>query len=184
MLRRASFYFCAVWILVAIFAVGAGAEIGIDRDLSGRVNIESRWFPRAGAFSGQGAHAIGFVVLPKLYLEDAEGRSFTLSPFFEHPNGETKLGQPMVNITWSSDWGVVEIFCFAVSPGAYVSGSNPVALRLPIVVGDEQVEYESEAQGMASGFRRAVQSEFWCFRCWSECVQWDQSRAFFCAGGG
>ena len=39
----------------------------------------------------------------------------------EHPNGETKLGQPMVNITYSSDWGIVEFFVFAVSPGAHVS---------------------------------------------------------------
>ena len=242
MLRRASFFFGAVWILVATFAVGAGAEIGIDRDFSGRVNVESRWFPRSGAFSGQGAHAIGFVVLPKLYLEDAEGRSFTLSPFFrydnvdlrrthadlreayfllfgeigdgewelrvgidqvfwgvtesqhlvdivnqidlvEHPNGETKLGQPMVNITWSSDWGVVEFFALPYHRVRTFPGESG-RLRLPIVVGDEQVEYESEAQGMASGFRRAVQSEFWCFRCWSEYVQWDQPRAFSNAGCG
>ena len=204
MLRRASFYFCAVWILSVVFAVGAGAEIGIDRDFSGRVNIESRWFPKAGAFSGQGAHAIGFVVLPKLYLEDAEGRSFTLSPFFrydnadprrthadlreayfllfgeigdgewelrvgidqvfwgvtesqhlvdivnqidlvEHPNGETKLGQPMVNITWSSDWGVVEFFALPYHRVRTFPGESG-RLRLPIVVGDEQVEYESDTR--------------------------------------
>ena len=39
----------------------------------------------------------------------------------EHPNGVSKLGQPMVNITWSSDWGDSGVFCFAVSPGAHVS---------------------------------------------------------------
>ena len=190
------------WALV--FAAGAHAEIGIDRDFSGRVNVENRWFPRAGAFSGQGAHAIGFVVLPKLYLADAEGRSFTLSPFFrydnadsrrthadlreayflvfgeigngewelrvgidqvfwgvtesqhlvdiinqidlvEHPNGETKLGQPMVNITYSSDWGIVEFFVLPYHRARTFPGSSG-RLRLPLVVGDEQVEYESEGE--------------------------------------
>lgn len=203
MLRRASLYLGAVWILSLVFAAGAGAKIGIDRDFSGRVNIESRWFPQAGAFAGQGAHAIGFVALPKLYLADAEGRSFTLSPFFrydnadprrthvdlreayfllfgeigegewelrvgidqifwgvtesqhlvdiinqidlvEHPNGEAKLGQPMVNITWSSDWGVVEFFILPYHRVRTFPGQSG-RLRLPIVVGDEQVGYESEA---------------------------------------
>ena len=206
MLRRTALHilpFGAVWISVLVFAVGAHAEIGIDRDFSGRVNVESRWFPKAGAFSGQGAHAIGFVVVPKLYLEDAKGRSFTLSTFFrydnadprrthadlreayflifgeigdgewelrvgidqvfwgvtesqhlvdivnqidlvEHPNGEAKLGQPMVNITWSSDWGVVEFFVLPYHRVRTFPGESG-RLRLPLVVEDEQVEYESEA---------------------------------------
>ena len=206
MLRRTALHilpFGAVWISVLVFAVGAHAEIGIDRDFSGRVNVESRWFPKAGAFSGQGAHAIGFVVVPKLYLEDAKGRSFTLSTFFrydnadprrthadlreayflifgeigdgewelrlgidlvfwgvtesqhlvdvvnqidlvEHPNGVSKLGQPMVNITWSSDWGVVEFFVLPYHRVRTFPGQSG-RLRLPLVVEDEQVEYESEA---------------------------------------
>ena len=204
MLRRTSLYLGAVWTLALVFAAGAGAEIGIDRDFSGRVNVESRWFPRAGAFSGQGAHAIGFVVAPNLYLADAEGRSFTLSPFFrydnadprrthadlreayflvfgeigdgewelrvgidqvfwgvtesqhlvdivnqidlvEHPNGEAKLGQPMVNITWSSDWGVVEFFVLPYHRVRTFPGESG-RLRLPLVVEDEHVEYESEGE--------------------------------------
>ncbi len=206
MLRRTALHilpFGAVWISVLVFAVGAHAEIGIDRDFSGRVNVESRWFPKAGAFPGQGAHAIGFVVVPKLYLEDAKGRSFTLSTFFrydnadsrrthadlreayflifgeigdgewelrvgidqvfwgvtesqhlvdvvnqidlvEHPNGVSKLGQPMVNITWSSDWGVVEFFVLPYHRVRTFPGQSG-RLRLPLVVEDEQVEYESEA---------------------------------------
>ena len=206
MLLRTSFcfsYFGAVWIFALVFAVGAHAEIGIDRDFSGRVNVESRWFPKAGAFPGQGSHAIGFFVEPKLYLADARGRSFTLSSFFrydnadsrrthvdlreayfllfgeigdgewelrvgidqvfwgvtesqhlvdiinqidlvEHPNGETKLGQPMVNITYSSDWGIVEFFVLPYHRARTFPGSSG-RLRLPLVVEDEQVEYESEA---------------------------------------
>ncbi|MCE2433979.1 MAG: hypothetical protein J4F29_13800 [Candidatus Latescibacteria bacterium] len=206
MLRRTALHiliFGAVWILSLVFAISACAEIGIDRDFSGRVNIESRWFPQAGAFSGQGSHAIGFFVEPKLYLADARGRSFTLSSFFrydnadsrrthvdlreayfllfgeigdgewelrvgidqvfwgvtesqhlvdiinqidlvEHPNGETKLGQPMVNITYSSDWGIVEFFVLPYHRARTFPGSSG-RLRLPLVVEDEQVEYESEA---------------------------------------
>ena len=206
MLRRTALHiliFGAVWILSLVFAISACAEIGIDRDFSGRVNIESRWFPQAGAFSGQGSHAIGFFMEPKLYLADARGRSFTLSSFFrydnadsrrthvdlreayfllfgeigdgewelrvgidqvfwgvtesqhlvdiinqidlvEHPNGETKLGQPMVNITYSSDWGIVEFFVLPYHRARTFPGSSG-RLRLPLVVEDEQVEYESEA---------------------------------------
>ena len=69
MLRRTSLYLGAVWTLALVFAVGAHAEIGIDRDFSGRVNVESRWFPQAGAFSGQGAHAIGFLWNPNSILQ-------------------------------------------------------------------------------------------------------------------
>ena len=203
MLLRISLYLGAVWILSLVFAVGAHAEIGIDRDFSGRLNIESRWFPQAGAFPGQGSHAIGFFVEPKLYLADAKGRSLTLSSFFrydnadsrrthadlreayflvfgeigdgewelrvgidqvfwgvtesqhlvdivnqidlvEHPNGEAKLGQPMVNITWSSDWGVVEFFVLPYHRARTFPGQSG-RLRLPLVVEDEHVEYESEA---------------------------------------
>ena len=206
MLRRTALHiliFGAVWILALVFAVGAYAEIGIDRDFSGRVNVESRWFPKAGAFPGQGSHAIGFFVEPKLYLADARGRSFTLSSFFrydnadsrrthvdlreayfllfgeigdgewelrvgidqvfwgvtesqhlvdiinqidlvEHPNGETKLGQPMVNITYSSDWGIVEFFVLPYHRARTFPGSSG-RLRLPLVVEDDQVEHETEA---------------------------------------
>lgn len=224
MLRRTALHilpFGAVWILVLVFAVGAHAEIGIDRDFSGRVNVESRWFPRAGAFSGQGAQAIGFVVVPNLYLADAEGRSFTLSPFFrydkadprrthadlreayflvfgeigdgewelrvgidqvfwgvtesqhlvdvvnqidlvEHPNGETKLGQPMVTITWSSDWGVVEFFVLPYHRVRTFPGESG-RLRLPLVVEDERVEYESEGEEWHLDFSGRYSQSFGAF---------------------
>ena len=221
MLLRTSFcflYLGAVWILALVFAVGAHAEIGIDRDFSGRLNIESRWFPQTGAFPGQGSHAIGFFVEPKLYLADARGRSFTLSSFFrydnadsrrthadlreayfllfgeigdgewelrvgidqvfwgvtesqhlvdiinqidlvEHPNGETKLGQPMVNITYSSDWGIVEFFVLPYHRARTFPGSSG-RLRLPLVVEDEQVEYESEAKAWHLDFATRYSQSF------------------------
>ena len=45
--------FRAVWILALVFAVGARAGTEIDYEFSGRLNVESRWFPEAGAHSGQ-----------------------------------------------------------------------------------------------------------------------------------
>ena len=194
----------AVWILVLVFAVGAGAGTKIDHEFSGRLNVESRWFPEASAHAGQRSHASGFVATPQLYLEDAAGRSLTLSPFFrydnadsrrthadlreaylllfgeigdgewelragvdqvfwgvtesqhlvdivnqvdlvEHPAGEAKLGQPMVYLTWSSDWGVMEILGLPYHRVRTFPGQAG-RLRLPFVVEDEHVEYESEAE--------------------------------------
>lgn len=192
----------AIWILSAVFAAGAGAEI-VNRDFSGRLSAESRWFPETGAFPGQRSLASGFVAEPKLYLEDAAGRSFTLTPFFrydhsdprrthfdlreayllllgdigddqwelrlgvdrvfwgvtesqhlvdivnqvdfvEHPGGEAKLGQPMVHFTWSGDWGVAEVFGLPYHRARTFPGRNG-RLRLPLVIDNEQVEYESAA---------------------------------------
>ncbi len=221
MLLRTSldfFYLGAAWILALVFAVGAHAGIGIDRDFSGRLNVESRWFPKAGAFPGQGSHAIGFFVEPKLYLVDAGGRSLTLLPFFrydnadprrthadlreayfllfgeigngewelrvgidqvfwgvtesqhlidivnqidlvEHPNGEAKLGQPMAHATYSSDSGVVEFFVLPYHRVRTFPGSSG-RLRLPLVVENEQVEYESEAKAWHLDFAARYSQSF------------------------
>ena len=191
-----------VWILVLLAALPAGAGAGIDLDFSGRLKVESRWFPEAGAHPGQGSHAGGLVALPELYLEDAGGRSLTVAPFLrydsadsrrshadlrqarvllygaagdgewelragvdqvfwgvtesqhlvdivnqidlvEHPNGEAKLGQPMVNLTWSAAWGVVEFLALPYHRVRTFPGRSG-RLRLPLVIDDEQVEYESE----------------------------------------
>ena len=73
----------AVWLLVSIPAVGARAGT-VDHEFSGRLSLESRWYPEAAAHPGQRSHASGFVAAPKLYLEDAAGGSFTLAPFFRY----------------------------------------------------------------------------------------------------
>ena len=194
----------AVWILALVFAIEARAGIEIDHEFSGRLSVESRWFPESGAHPGQHSFASGFVAVPKLYLQDAEGRSLTLAPFFrydnadprrthadlreaylllfgeigdgewelrmgvdqvfwgvtesqhlvdivnqvdfvEHPAGEAKLGQPMLHGTWSSDWGVVEFFALPYHRARTFPG-RAGRLRLPLVVEDEHVEYESEAK--------------------------------------
>ena len=193
----------AVWVLVSVFAVEVRAEI-VKREFSGRLSVESRWFPQASTHSNQRSHASGFVAAPKLYLEDAAGGSFTLAPFFrydhsdprrthvdlreayllmfgeigngewelrlgvdrvfwgvtesqhlvdivnqvdfvEHPGGESKLGQPMAHLTWSADWGTVEIFGLPYHRARTFPGRSG-RLRLPLVIDNENISYESAAK--------------------------------------
>ena len=63
----------------------------------------------------------------------------------EHPDEKVKLGQPMVHLTWSADWGVTEIFALPYHRArTYPGGAG--RLRLPLVVDREQVSYESAAE--------------------------------------
>ena len=64
--------------------------------------------------------------------------------FVEHPDGESKLGQPMAHLTWSGDWGAVEFFGLPFHRARTFPGPSG-RLRLPLVVDESQVEYESEA---------------------------------------
>ena len=191
-----------VWMLAAVFALGAQAEI-VHHDFSGRLSAESRWYLFSGAHAGQRSHASGFVVAPKFYLEDDAGRSFTLAPFFrydsadpgrthadlreaylllfgeigedewelrlgvdrvfwgvaesrhlvdiinqidlvEHPYKEIKMGQPMAHLTWSGDWGALEVFSMPYHRARSFPG-RPGRLRFPLVVDTENVSYESGA---------------------------------------
>ena len=62
----------------------------------------------------------------------------------EHPAGEAKLGQPMVHFTWSANWGALELFGLPWHRARTFPG-RAGRLRLPLVVDDERVEYESGA---------------------------------------
>ena len=74
-----------------VFAAGARAEAGsIEHELSGSFRIESRWFPEPADHPGQRSHASGFVAEPTLHLEDDEGRSFTLTPFFRYDSADSR----------------------------------------------------------------------------------------------
>ena len=64
--------------------------------------------------------------------------------FVEHPDGEAKLGQAMVHLTWSGDWGALELFGLPFHRARTFPGSSG-RLRLPLVVKESPVEYESEA---------------------------------------
>lgn len=195
-----------VWIVALVFAVAAHAGIEIAAwELTGRVSLEGRYFPRTGIDSShQSSHTTGFVVEPKLYLEEAEGSSFTLVPFFrydsadplrthwdlreaygllfgelgegewevrlgvdrvfwgvaesqhlvdiinqidflEHPNGEIMLGQPMVHVTWTGDWGALEFFGLPYHRARRSLGRSG-RLRFAALLDKERVEYESGAE--------------------------------------
>ncbi len=62
----------------------------------------------------------------------------------EHPNKETKLGQPMAHLTWSAEWGILELFAMTGHRVRTFPGPHG-RLRLPIPVDKEGVTYESAA---------------------------------------
>ncbi len=192
----------AAWILAPVFSGNVVAQIETG-EISGRLSVEGRWFPKTGAHSGQRAHGSGIVAEPKLYVEDVRGRSFTLAPFFrfdagdkrrthvdlreacflffgevrnqewevrlgvdrvfwgvtesrrlvnivnqidlvEHPYKEPTLGQPMVHLTLSGDWGAVEMFGMTGHRPRTFPGRSG-RLRFPLIVDNERVSYESDA---------------------------------------
>ena len=186
------------------FVADASAGSWIDyHEFSGRASVEDRRYPQSAAHSGQRAHAAGFVVEPRLYLEDEEERSLTFEMFYrydsadprrthadlraaylllfgeigdgewelragvdrvfwgvaesrhlvdivnqtdlvEHPNEETKLGQPMVHLTWSGGWGVAELFGLPYHRARTFPGRSG-RLRTPFIVDNDRVSYESAA---------------------------------------
>ena len=189
-----------------MIALAAGVAAAVEiahHEISGRLALEGRWYYQDAAHPGQRSHAGGFVAEPKLYVEDAEGRSLTVAPFFryddadsrrthfdvreayllllgeigdgewelrlgadrvfwgvaesrhlvdivnqtdlvEHPNEEVKLGQPMAHLTWSAEWGVVELFALTYHRKRTFPGPSG-RLRPGLVVDDERVSYESAA---------------------------------------
>ena len=194
----------AAWTLAPLLAAAAHAGIGVDHHrISGRAGLETRWFPETAVHAGQSGHASGFAAAPRLYLEDAGGRSLTLAPFLrydstdprrthadlreaylllfgeigegewelragvarvfwgvaesqhlvdivnqvdlvEHPGGKAKLGQPMVHLTWSANWGALELFGLPFHRARTFPGRSG-RLRLPLLVDEGSVEYESGA---------------------------------------
>ena len=63
----------------------------------------------------------------------------------EHPNKETKLGQPMAHLTWSTERGILEFFALTYHRVRTYPGRHG-RLRSSIVIDDENVTYESAAQ--------------------------------------
>lgn len=60
----------------------------------------------------------------------------------EHPDEKTRMGQPMAYVTWSSDWGVVELLGMSWHRKRTFPGSDG-RLRASIIVDNDLVEYES-----------------------------------------
>ncbi len=194
----------AVLISAVLLLTGAshGAE-SIEHEISGSLDLESRWYPQKGAHAEQRAHASGFVAEPKLHLKGEGDWSLTIAPFFrydgadsrrthadlreayflafgeigdgewelrlgvdrvfwgvtesqhlvdiinqtdlvEHPNKESKLGQPMAHLTWSAEWGILEFFTLTYHRARIFPGRHG-RLRSSILIDDEHVSYESAA---------------------------------------
>ena len=62
----------------------------------------------------------------------------------EHPTGEAKLGQPMVHLTRAGDWGTLEVFALTYHRPRTFPGES-ARLRLPVIVDDDNIRYESSA---------------------------------------
>ena len=74
-----------------VVAAEACAESGsFEHSFSGRYSVESRWYPQSAAHASQRSHATGFTAEPTLCLEDTEGRSFTLTPFFRFDGADSR----------------------------------------------------------------------------------------------
>ena len=63
----------------------------------------------------------------------------------EHPDEKTRLGQPMLHVTWSGDWGVFEVFGLPYHRARTLAGRRGRP-RLGINVDDDHIEYESSAE--------------------------------------
>ena len=68
-------------LLALAFVLATGAALA-EHELSGKLSLETRWFPRAGDFDGQRNYNAGAVVQPQLFLRDEENFSVTIAPFF------------------------------------------------------------------------------------------------------
>ena len=79
-----------LWILLAVLATGAHADTGLaDRiEVSGRLSTETRLYPESAAHPHQRSHASGLAAEATAYIEDDEGRSITLTPFFRYDAGD------------------------------------------------------------------------------------------------
>lgn len=60
----------------------------------------------------------------------------------ENPDGEDKLGQPMINLAMIKDWGTVDLFVFPYFRERTFPGING-RLRTPLRVDTDQAVYES-----------------------------------------
>ena len=63
----------------------------------------------------------------------------------ENPDEEEKMGQPMAHLTWSADWGVVEVFGMPYHRGRTFPGPGG-RLRYSLAVDTDNPLYESRAK--------------------------------------
>ena len=70
--------------LVALAVASAPGAALAEHEFSGKLSLETRWFPRSAGFDGQRSHNAGFVAEPQLYLNDPDKFSVTIAPFFRY----------------------------------------------------------------------------------------------------
>ena len=113
----------ALRLAAVLLAAVAGAQTAAaQHEISGRVAVESRWFPQTAAYDGQRNHNAGLVAEPKLFLQVAKATSFTLAPFFRYDaadpartHGDLReayllLSGPLGGSEWELRLGVDRVF--------------------------------------------------------------------------
>ena len=196
---------CIIGIaLGAVFQGAAGSDTNseIEYEYFGSLVLEGRSFAKPGLYPDQKRNAIGFSFEPQVFLENADGGSFSFVPFFrydgadderthfdlreayyltygdiwtgewelrfgvdrvfwgvaesnhlvdiinqtdlvEHPYDDVKLGQFMAHLTYSADWGVVELFGLPFHRKRTFPGPGG-RLRGALVIDKDQATYESD----------------------------------------
>ena len=193
-------------LLLSVLASDACAENGIAEviEVFGRLSPETRLYPETGAHPDQRSHASGLAAEMTLYMEDEDGRSITVTPFYrydagdqdrthgdlreafllmygdvsedewelrlgvdrvfwgvvesrplvdivnqtdlvEHPDEKTKMGQLMAHVTWSGDWGALELFGMSWHRPRTFPGRHG-RLRSELVVDQDLTSYEASAE--------------------------------------
>ncbi|MEN8668218.1 MAG: hypothetical protein ABF318_03775 [Ketobacter sp.] len=84
------------------------------------------------------------------------------SDLVERTDGEAKLGQPMVNLSLVSDWGILDLYALAGFRERTFPGENGWP-RGPLVISNEEADYESGAEHKRLDFaaRWAMSIEAW-----------------------
>ena len=72
---------CTAFLACLCLAAATSAALA-EHEFSGKLSLETRWFPRTAGFDGQRNYNAGFVAEPQLYLEDPDNFSVTIAPFF------------------------------------------------------------------------------------------------------
>ena len=196
----------ALGMLLSVAATHAHGFGGDDDaiEVYGTLSMQTRLYPQSAEHPDQRSHSSGVAAEVTAYMEDDEGRSLTITPFFrydagdrerthadlreayflvygdigddewelrlgvdrvfwgvvesrplvdivnqtdlvEHPNEKTKMGQPMVHVTWSGDWGALELFGLTWHRARTYPGRHG-RQRSALVVDQDLTSYESSAE--------------------------------------
>ena len=113
----------AARIALAVLAAASvpGAALA-ETEFSGKLSLETRWFPRSAEFDGQRNYNAGLVAEPQLYLKGEENFSVTVAPFFRFDAADRTwthadlreayalLNGPLGEAEWELRLGVDRVF--------------------------------------------------------------------------